>query len=590
MKPISKAPLFGLLLAALAPFSLGAYQADPAKSGSDAPTPTPQVSAANPAAAPLPDAAAATAARTAAPAAPETPLHEIAASPAAPTEPPARYKSAEHRANEDDNRVTFNDENIIQANDNVSGNAVAIMAPLSVAGRVEGNAVAVTGRVKIDGIVDGNAVAVLGRNTVNGTVHGNAVAVMGNLTLGPGARVDGNAVSVGGRVVRDPSAVVGGNVVPINFGADASDDGAAASYWRHGLRLGRPMAFGPHLHVFWLMNLFVIALYLLLTLLFPNGIRKCADTLAHRPGITFLTGFLAILGLPVLMILLCVTVVGIPVAFVVVPLGILACLLFGKAAIYAFVGRSILGKQAHVTLSALLGVGIVMAFYLIPALGLALFFLISFLGFSCALTTLFTSSKPAAAPATPPALPPQPGTGAAIPPSLAVPPVAAVPVAGLASEGAPAPAAVPLDVAAAPAVAAPVSLPPSLAALSEAGYPKAGFWIRMLALLIDVIVIALVAHSHDEWVLPGLALYGAVLWKLKGSTLGGIICALKVVRHDGRPMDWATAIVRALGCFLSLLFIGLGFFWIAFDSEKQGWHDKIAGTIVVRLPKGVSLV
>ena len=72
--------------------------------------------------------------------------------------------------------------------------------------------------------------------------------------------------------------------------------------------------------------------------------------------------------------------------------------------------------------------------------------------------------------------------------------------------------------------------------------------------------------------------------------VNGIIFGLKVVRLDGRPMDWATSAVRALACFLSLIFLGLGFIWIAFDPEKQGWHDKIAGTVVVRLPRGVSLV
>ena len=87
-----------------------------------------------------------------------------------------------------------------------------------------------------------------------------------------------------------------------------------------------------------------------------------------------------------------------------------------------------------------------------------------------------------------------------------------------------------------------------------------------------------------------LATYGAILWKLKGATVGDIIFGLKVVRVDGRQMDWVSAAVRALACFFSLIVIGLGFFWIAFDREKQGWHDKIAGTVVVRMPKGISLV
>jgi uncharacterized RDD family membrane protein YckC len=80
------------------------------------------------------------------------------------------------------------------------------------------------------------------------------------------------------------------------------------------------------------------------------------------------------------------------------------------------------------------------------------------------------------------------------------------------------------------------------------------------------------------------------MWKLKGTTIGGIVCGLEVVRADGRPMDWSTAIVRALSCFLSLIVIGLGFLWIVFDREHRGWHDRIAGTLVVRPTKALSLV
>lgn len=90
--------------------------------------------------------------------------------------------------------------------------------------------------------------------------------------------------------------------------------------------------------------------------------------------------------------------------------------------------------------------------------------------------------------------------------------------------------------------------------------------------------------------LPALALYGALMWKLKGSTVGGIVCGLKVVRLDDRPIDWGTAIVRALSCFLSLFVMGFGFIWIVFDDQRQSWHDKIAGTVVVRAPRGESLV
>ena len=133
--------------------------------------------------------------------------------------------------------------------------------------------------------------------------------------------------------------------------------------------------------------------------------------------------------------------------------------------------------------------------------------------------------------------------------------------------------------------------------------PRAGLAIRLGALFIDLILVGVVIgfssgllprfiqfDSGPPVILPLLAAYGAVMWKLKGTTIGGIIFGLKVVRMDGREMDWPTAVVRALSCFLSLIVAGLGFLWVAIDEERQSWHDKIAGTTVVRVPKGVSLL
>jgi uncharacterized RDD family membrane protein YckC len=117
--------------------------------------------------------------------------------------------------------------------------------------------------------------------------------------------------------------------------------------------------------------------------------------------------------------------------------------------------------------------------------------------------------------------------------------------------------------------------------------PRAGFWIRMAALFLDILLVGFamsVLHHAVHVHLLVLAAYGAVMWKVRGSTVGGIVFDLKVVRLDGRAVDWQTAIVRALGCFLSLAVAGLGFIWIAFDGANQAWHDKIAGTVVVRVP------
>jgi uncharacterized RDD family membrane protein YckC len=134
--------------------------------------------------------------------------------------------------------------------------------------------------------------------------------------------------------------------------------------------------------------------------------------------------------------------------------------------------------------------------------------------------------------------------------------------------------------------------PPAAAAAPRvtASMPRAGFWLRMAALFVDVLLVGFATHllqQHSHLHLLVLAIYGAVMWKLRGSTVGGIVFDLEVVRLDGRPVSWETAIVRALGCFLSLAVAGLGFIWIAFDGANQAWHDKIAGTVVVRVPKSV---
>ena len=136
--------------------------------------------------------------------------------------------------------------------------------------------------------------------------------------------------------------------------------------------------------------------------------------------------------------------------------------------------------------------------------------------------------------------------------------------------------------------------PPPMAPMEFTTLPRAGFWLRMLALLIDVVLVgfalSLIGHHGTNGMLLVLAAYGAVMWKLRGTTVGGIICHLRVVRIDGHPVNWETAILRALGCFLSLVAAGLGFFWIAFDREHQAWHDKIAGTVVVLVPKARGLI
>lgn len=109
---------------------------------------------------------------------------------------------------------------------------------------------------------------------------------------------------------------------------------------------------------------------------------------------------------------------------------------------------------------------------------------------------------------------------------------------------------------------------------------------RALGLLIDVIFMAIVGDILRDVHLTALATliytaYFVYYFSTSGQTLGMLAMHIKVVRVDGRPLSWTTGMLRYVGYLLSLPLF-LGFLWAMFDPHRQGWHDKIAGTIVVR--------
>ena len=109
---------------------------------------------------------------------------------------------------------------------------------------------------------------------------------------------------------------------------------------------------------------------------------------------------------------------------------------------------------------------------------------------------------------------------------------------------------------------------------------------------LDIILVSILAgivHVAPLGFLIALA-YFTGMWAWKGTTIGGIVIGLKVARVDGEPVTFAVALVRALAAAFSIVVLFLGFLWIAWDAERQAWHDKIAGTVVLKLPRGTPLV
>ena len=76
-------------------------------------------------------------------------------------------------------------------------------------------------------------------------------------------------------------------------------------------------------------------------------------------------------------------------------------------------------------------------------------------------------------------------------------------------------------------------------------------------------------------------IYFITLFATIGQTIGKSVMGVRVVRLDGRAMTFKTGAVRWLGYFVSVIPLGLGFFWVIVDSRRQGFHDRMADTSVI---------
>ncbi|SPX85421.1 RDD family protein [Moraxella ovis] len=139
-------------------------------------------------------------------------------------------------------------------------------------------------------------------------------------------------------------------------------------------------------------------------------------------------------------------------------------------------------------------------------------------------------------------------------------------------------------------------------------YAYAGFWVRFFAQIIDGILFLLItlpvlyliygeAYFTTEPA-TGSPFYGTAdvlislvfplvaclwFWMRKGATPGKMLLGLKVLdAKTGNLLTLGQALLRYVGYILSSLIFCLGYIWVGFDKKKQGWHDKIAKTVVVR--------
>lgn len=165
-----------------------------------------------------------------------------------------------------------------------------------------------------------------------------------------------------------------------------------------------------------------------------------------------------------------------------------------------------------------------------------------------------------------------------------------------------------------PALATPAATPtthlepPPVTVTQPRERERAGFWVRFVAFAIDLSLLCVFSallvltgflifgmggldsslplslsllSLCEAATLAATAAYFTILHSEKGQTIGKNLLGLEVCTLDGEPLGYGQALIRFLAYGCSWFFFGLGFLWIGMNPGKRGWHDLLAGTMVV---------
>ena len=450
--------------------------------------------------------------------------------------------------------------------------------------------VVIMGNATIDGHVDQDVVVILGTLQLASTavVEHDMVVVGGGVRIAPGARVGHDFVVVGGSSDIPPEFTPGGEHIVIGSGLLGLQFERVMPWLTRGLLWGRPIV--PELLWMWGFIAAFFFLYLVLNQIARVPVASTTAVLTEKPLTAFGAGLLVLLLLGPVCLLLAVSVIGLAVVpFVFCALLIAA--LIGKVAVMRWLGDTVLRDNLADTgmrdvVTFVTGFVILLVSYMIPVLGFPAWAIASVVGLggaSLAFVSAYRREQPPAIPAgasvPPPPVPttyqPQPGTSQY---TATHGEISAAPATDAHATGA-IPAGMPI------ASAVPLPRPSDLLLM-----PRAAFRDRLAAVALDFILVVIVVQMFDvdgfvRAIFLGMLLYNVGFWTWKQTTVGGMICQLRVVRVNGMPITFADALVRGLSSIFSAAVVGLGFLWILRDPDQQAWHDKIAGTYVVKVPR-----
>jgi uncharacterized RDD family membrane protein YckC len=432
-----------------------------------------------------------------------------------------------------------------------------------------GDLVVVAGTATVEG-ESHDTVVVFGNAEISSTanIEGSLVLIDTDTNVAAGAQLHGDLVVIGGQFNAPADFAAGGSHVVIDNHTLGGRFEGVFAWVTHGLLWGRPIV--PNLGWVWAAVSVFFFVYLLLNLVFEKPVGEVAAVLVHRPLSAFGVGLLVLLLVGPVSVLLAVSVIGIAV----VPLVLCALLVawvIGKVAAARWIGMSVLPftpeNRAQTVAAFAIGFVLITLAYMVPLLGFVTWTMMGVFGLGAsalAFVAAYRRENPLPVPAVP------------------------VPVSPVVNH---------------PVEDSKVNVEHSSLALQQPGsavettapsvilsFPHASFRDRVAAGVLDLILVVLAWQLLDQF--RGVRMFFLVLlayhvgfWAWKGTTIGGIICQLRVVRTDGTPLRFVDALVRGLSAIFSVAVVGLGMFWILRDPERQAWHDRIAGTYVVKVPR-----
>lgn len=427
------------------------------------------------------------------------------------------------------------------------------------------------GSAKIDGTVEGDLFVLLGSLTLGSTsvVEGDAAVIAGSAKVLPGAVADGDFVVVGGELDAPASFSPRRDLSVIGGGGGAEFFAPVLTWLTSGLLLGRPLV--PELLWAWIFVAVFALLYLGTNWVFERPVRDVATALGSKPLTCFLVGGLVVLLIGPVSLLLVASVVGLP-AVPLLWLALLLAVVLGKVGVTRWIGGRVIpeqfpGDRVQAARSVAIGLAIVTLAYMVPVLGIAAWTVLGVLALGAATTTAAHSLRREN-------------------PQATVPAQTQAVAATQAGEGATSGVATPEPEGDhQPGGEIGQGEEPKVASGAAVDLPLASFPTRLGAVTLDFVPFVIIGHALDigtPLTLLMFLAYNTAMWAWRSTTVGGMICRVRLVRPDGRAVTPQDGVVRGLASVVSIAFLGLGWIWAAWDEKRQSWHDRAAGTYVVR--------